>query len=525
MLEGAGSNPVFETIPTKQDDNYDMHCLLFNFNRQLSNNARALGCYRIAHFIRDHGWDVEVIEYAAYWSLDKLKELAQQRISKQTQWIGTSHMFSVWGKTMEEFCLWIKQEYPWIKIISGSSVNPMFPSRSIDFYIQGYGEYALLELLKYLFSNGEKPKFDILSAGGRKVIPAIRDYPAYPLSSLMVKYQDRDFILPGEWLGIEFSRGCKFACAHCNYPIIGVKYDTTRDSKDFYEQVMDAYDRWGVQGYYVADETFNDRTEKITKFADVVETLPFEIWFSGYIRPDLIVSRIKDREELARMNFRGHFYGIESFNQAAARAIGKGMNPDRLKEGIVDVKKYFQQTGNGLYRADMSFIIGLPRESISDIENTLSWLDDHWFDQRFAMNVLQLWKTDIDKPSELSVNYKKYGYEEMSAEEIEKEMSYGRHPNSIYARYEQDLSRNLIWKNPQMNMFDAGKIEQEIYEKYNSQDQPTGRAISMWRLASVILHEHSVEQRLKIDPYEMKKLIANKQDLIINDYIDKKLSL
>jgi hypothetical protein len=48
------------------------------------------------------------------------------------------------------------------------------------------------------------------------------------------------------------------------------------------------------------------------------------------------VSRPNDREELLRMNFLGHWYGLETLDKTAGKAIGKGMDPDRLKQGILD---------------------------------------------------------------------------------------------------------------------------------------------------------------------------------------------
>ena len=116
----------------------------------------------------------------------------------------------------------------------------------------GFGEGALLELLKYLFSNGPLPKFSLLSAVG-KAISANDVYPSFPMNSLMIKYEDRDFIQPYEWLGVEFARGCKFACAFCSYPVLGVKGDYSRDAKDFELQMRDAYDRFGITKYYVSD--------------------------------------------------------------------------------------------------------------------------------------------------------------------------------------------------------------------------------------------------------------------------------
>lgn len=504
-----------------------MHCLLFNINKQLADDIRSAGCYRIAHFLRGYGWDAEVIEYALGWDLPRLKELARSRITKKTKWIGTSHLFSVWSDTMEDFLLWIKQEYPWIKIISGSSTNPEFESQAIEYYIQGYGELALLELLKYLFSNGPAPKFDLLSLGGKKVIPAISHYPAFPMSKLMIKYQDRDFILPGEHLGIEFSRGCKFTCSYCNFPVLGVKGDHTRDAEDFREQVMDAYDRWGVTGYYVADETFNDRTEKITKFADVVETLPFEPWFTAYIRADLLVSRPRDREEMARMGVRGHYYGIESFNHQAAKSIGKGMHPDRIKQGLIDARKYFESTGNGLYRGQIGLIAGLPGENIKDIEDNRQWLVDNWHGQYWHLFALFLAGPPA-KPSKFTKELLKYGYETMTEKEIDSALH-----GSTLTRKEFDFvsklytrSGTIHWKNDKMNIVQARELEKKWYHDTVDFTKPNPYTkLPSYRIGATIFHELSMPQRLDLDNYSAQPIRNQKRFQIVENYIERKLSL
>lgn len=505
-----------------------MNCLLFNYNQRLAHNARALGCYRIAHFLRSHGWDVEVIEYAAHWDLPQLQALARSRVTHQTRWIGTSHMFSAWGDVMEEFCVWLRQEYPWIRIISGSSSVPVFESRAIDYYVQGYGEHAVLALLKYLFSNGAAPTFNLLGSGAKKIIPAIDAYPAYPMSSLMVKYQDRDFIVPGEFLGIEFARGCKFQCAYCNFPVLGVKGDYSRNAEDFREQVMDAYDRWGVTGYYVADETFNDRTEKITKFADVVETLPFDPWFSGYIRADLLISRPRDREELVRMGFRGHFYGVESFNRDATKSIGKGMLPHRLKAGLLEVKCYFESQGSGQYVADFGMIIGLPGETLDEVRDSNQWFQQNYHTpHNWHFHVLTIPISEFHKPSKMSQDYQKYGYTALTAKEIQQNQ-YLSDSNPIFTVAEKktlSTSGFLLWKNHLTNIFEAIKLEQELY---NQERLSTDRGIGIWNITAAVYHDLTLQQRLALTLSDLDlyyKTGTPKSKSIVQDYIQRKLSI
>jgi len=414
---------------------------------------RGLGAYRIATFLREHGWDAEVIDFVIHWTVDELKLMAKQRIDLNFKFIGISGLFlNERIPALDEFLEWVKQEYPQLKVIIGGPERYRFDNPNIDYNINGYGENALLILLKYLYSNGPAPKFSMKLNSGRN-IPANELHPSYPMSKLMIQYEDRDFVDKDEWLGVEFSRGCAFSCAFCNFPVLGVKGDYSRDQEDFRLQLMDAYDRFGVTNYYVSDETFNDRTEKITKFADVVETLSFKPYFTGFIRADLLVSRSADQEELLRMNFLGHFYGVETFYHTTGKAIGKGMNPYRLKEGIINNRKFFESHVGDKFRASVSLIAGLPHEPKESLYETIDWLEQHWQGQAFSMYPLEIPNSEFYYLSKISKDWVKYGYRDATNDPDIVEY--------VVNRQAMEFRDILLWKNECMSIREADEISKK----------------------------------------------------------------
>lgn len=486
--------------------------------------SRSVGAHRIAHYLRELDWDIEVVDWANWWQLDQLKEFFRSRYSQQTVFVGFSHLFSMWTPMMEEFCHWIKQEYPHIRTISGSAVNPMFESQQIDYYIQGFGEYAIVELLKYIQGNGKSPIFNLAAPRGKKIISAIHNYPAFPMKSLMVRYEDRDFIEPHEWLTIETSRGCVFSCAFCNFPVLGVKEDYSRDADDFQLQLQDAYDRFGVTSYIIADETFNDRSDKILKFANVVENLNFPTWFSGYIRADLLISRKEDREHLSRMNFLGHYYGIESFNDKSARAVGKGMDSQRLQEGLIDIKNYFESTGSRRYRGSMGLIAGLPYETQESLDKTFAWLKTHWQGHSFSMHPLLIpTKNSINNDSKISADLQKYGYEIIEQDEID--LLYRDRSKKLVTNFShiiepgmrKNVTEEVIWKNNQMNWFDAQEICIDVAKQKNLYDfKPSCHALSY-----KLIKSKDISSKLALN----FKTFDPQFDNSLDNYISKKLNL
>jgi hypothetical protein len=485
------------------------HSLFFNLsNFPLS--QRPLGAYRMAHWLREHNWDVEVIEYALFWGQEELKELVRSRVTKDTVFFGLSHLFYAWSKEFDSFLNWVKIEYPQIKIISGSAANPGFNSNNIDYYIRGYGEYALLELLKYIDGNGPCPIFNFKFLAHKKVIDAIHNYPSYPMDSLMVTYEDRDYIQPTEWLGIEFSRGCKFQCAFCNYPILGVKGDYSRNAEDARIQLQDAYDRFGVTNYVVADDTFNDRIEKITKFADSVELLNFNPYFTGFIRADLLATDSNQKIELARMKFNGHYYGIESFNQASAKSIGKGMGPDKIKKSIIDVKNYIGDQ----YRATIGLIVGLPEETEETIEQTKQWLIDNWQGQNFISWGLEIYNPNgVENLSKISLNYADYGYTYIADSSDKQDI--------ISDKYDP-LGKRFIWKNKYMDFYKANSIANQLNNLHTEYDfRATPFDLHTLQLANPKLTLNEILGKKSIELLDHGSI--DKQDFV-KSYIDKKLS-
>ena len=403
-------------------------------------NSRLCGGHRIAHYLRsNHDWDIEVVDFGWIWTEEQLKKFIDSRSGPDLKWIGIGMMFVNWIEKWTTLFEYIKKKNPDIMTVFGSGAAPNFVCQHIDYYVYGFGEHAIVSLLKYQFSNGPRPRFSLADRHNRKLIDSNNQHPAYPMKSLDIRYEDRDFLTPVDSLTVEFSRGCKFTCAFCNFPVLGVKGDYSRDADDFRSQLVDAYDRFGVTRYHVADETFNDRTEKITKFADVVEKLDFVPWFSAYIRADLLIARPRDREELLRMNLTGHYYGIETFNRESGKIIGKGYDTEKLKQGLLDVKQYFLQ--HGLYRGVISLINGLPGENIESMKSSIQWLKDHWIGQSAQIFALDLAEGDLVKKSKMAADYQKYGYKKIdTAKKSKIDVKYARDVYTEYIDWENDLT-------------------------------------------------------------------------------------
>lgn len=491
------------------------HALIFSVHNL--GLRRLAGPYRIASFLREHDWDVEVIDYVKIFTLEQLKEVVRMRVSSNTVFIGFSSFFNAWSNDIDAFVDWIKIAYPNVKIIMGGQSKPIINTKGIDYYIHGYGEYAILELTKSLVGNSSnKIIFDPLFFGSKKVISANKHYPAFPLSSLKIKYEDRDYIQPWEWLTVECARGCIFQCPYCNFPILGVREDHTRSADDFEVEMRENYERWGVKNYYIADETFNDYSEKIEKYANAISRTNIKTVFSGFIRADLMVARPQDWSALATMGFFGHFYGIETMNYESAKVIGKGMNIDKLKQGLLDARKFFKSKGP--YRGAMGIVVGLPHETIESQMNTFEWLEDNWQGEAVHPWPLDIQKSELtDVTSKMGQDYKKYGYREST------EMPDPPPPETLFfgnpeGRANQAIS-HVIWENDNMNLKTASKMVDDFMLRMARRETFFG--ISMWAMSDYTYP--NIDLQYALDTYHYYDIPINTTSEREQEYIKLKL--
>jgi hypothetical protein len=448
-----------------------MHAIIFTGYDRSGGFERVGGAYRIATVLRKEGWDVEVIDFFYHWDLEQLKELIKIRNQRHTiDWIGFSSTWINYSsepvqQMMIDFLSHVKSSYPTtVTIAGGQNPNVNFPIyNDIDYIINGFGEVAIVEVLKYIYGNGN------IKGIPRKngwYVDANSLYQAWPISDLSIDYEPRDYINQGETLSLEFSRGCKFSCAFCNFPVLGVKEDTTRDLSILEQELKRNYDLYGVTNYQVADETLNDRDEKLVKIGNIAKSIGFELNFNAFIRADILISRPQQMDMLAEARVWSHYYGVETFNHETGKAIGKGMSPDKIQNGLLNIKNYFNEHVKR-YRGTISLIYGLPHETKESILQGQEWLKNNWNDQNTIAFPLNLNLTG--KKSKIDEDYEKYGYTIMGEE---KRKLYNRHNF-----FSNDL---VMWENPHMNMYDAI----ELVDRQIEMTKPN--YIDSWKLFSLI---------------------------------------
>jgi radical SAM superfamily enzyme YgiQ (UPF0313 family) len=351
------------------------HILIFSLTGKRW--ERALWPHRVATFLRTHDWDAEVIDFTSFWKLEELQELVKLRTTKNTIMFcfGTAFL-NPWSPYLNEFIKWLKQEYPNVPVVVGGNNALVTPAEHVDYWVDSYGENAILALCQHLIGTLGAPLLtDSAFFGSKKVIRGLHHYPSAPLDSYLVDYEERDFMMPWECPQIETARGCMFSCSYCNFPIIGQAKDVSVSKEQFKLQMQTGFEKWGIKNWRVMDETFNDRPEKLQKYADAVDELDYNPWICGFARGDLVVKHREHWDTYIRLGFLGHSMGIETFNHEAGKLVRKGMDPDKIQEGLLEFQSYTDQNSPRRYRANIQMICGIPGETPESWYRSLEWLN------------------------------------------------------------------------------------------------------------------------------------------------------
>jgi len=167
----------------------------------------------------------------------------------------------------------------------------------------------------------------------------------FHLSQLLARRNaDHPVVLVGQ-------RGCPFACAFCERVLIWPERRVERvEPGDLACAMRHLRDRHGRRHFVILDPVFDLDDTYVEAFCRHVE--PLGVRWHAELRPDRVRRRV-----LHRMRAAGCYrvlLGVETFDEAVARAVNKPMRPDVVRRAIAACRAESIQTWS-------SFIVGLGR--------------------------------------------------------------------------------------------------------------------------------------------------------------------
>ena len=452
-------------------------------------HSRSAGAHRIATVLRKRNVSVQIIDLASRMTQLELSSVMEKYIDENTKYVGISNTFlntrfehSLFPNNYSlELIQKFKKEYGFKVILGGNrnSTDSIIQNdylNCIDLIVTGFADKAILDI--YDFFDHLK----VEEVGTHKILHADKDpYTFNDFDKAQIEWQPEDHIFPHESLPIEIARGCVFRCSYCFFPLNG-KGKHSRYLKEvdvIREELMRNWNDYGITTYDIMDDLLNDSVEKVEMIHKLFTSLPFKIRWTAYARPDLIIAHphtLKLMEEAGCVALR---FGIETFNPESAKSIGKGMHPDKIKEGL----QWMMDNSN--IQLGASFIAGLPFETKESLKEMCDWLRDPKSPlHQKQLLVLSIPRTKgMNDKSKLMVDPDKYGYKDLEPD----------HPTSMQ------------WDNGHFDIHYAREVYNDLWQDLKKQ--------------SVYISHDAF--RLYNIGYDFDYVLNTKMDGLLNDYEEK----
>jgi hypothetical protein len=431
-------------------------------------NGRALGPYRIRTVAQKAGYVTSIIDYPWVLTSEENEQILNYVIGSNTLAIGISYTWeaspSILAQergTLHIISEYLKQKAPHVKVIIGCanvSRLELSVAKLADWVIGGFAEISLPILLDHLAGKLVSIQYKRKKIGESviNIISSNVDYVVEDMTIIETIFEPQDLFELHQPLTIETCRGCVFSCAYCSYQFTGKKdYQYIRPVENLADEFRRNYDMFGTTRYAIADDTFNDSMEKITRIKRAVDLakLPnFE--FACYIRPELLVLKPEMIPALIDLGIRAAHFGLESYNDKSRRVIGRSSSIEKVIDAIRELKSKSKQRIGTLG----SFIVGLPYDTQDQLEgynHHLQSSDNDYLDS-WAFGALILHNQLIGQ----QIKFKHIPGEDRGGSAMEKfPEKYGytvlNNGDSIFAK----------WKNNHMTSHDAGEIAKRFNDE------------------------------------------------------------
>ena len=354
--------------------------------------SRFAGPHRLATELRQHNIPTKVIIGLGYYPIEELISMVDGAVTDETLVLGISTTFFVeysarfamfpsrlysgdkFKSNIIELLKYYKSKFPKIKVVVGgpSARIKITDSSLVDLFVEGYADTILIDYVNSIKGVRKNIFYDTYHQG----VPFLSNPLGqdFNFKESMIHYHPDDAIMQGETLPLELSRGCIFKCKFCTFPLRGksVKDDSfIKNSDNVYVELIKNYENFGTTNYTFVDDTFNDSMNKLSMLNEIFEKLPFKINFAAYIRADLLHSFPESIDILSNMGIKGAFFGIESLNDSARKAISKGFSTEKILKTLEIVNKKWNKVA-----ITASFIYGLPGDTPATIAE---WTDSTVF--------------------------------------------------------------------------------------------------------------------------------------------------
>ncbi len=248
----------------------------------------------------------------------------------------------------------IKKEFPDIKIIFGGVHPTYFPKvieeEGVDIICVGEGEYAMLDLMNAIDSNGDLTNIPNLWVKQHDKIyknelrPLIANLDELPFMDLDLYYDDYPFLKDWSVKSFLGVRGCPYNCSFCfNKKLKDMyegkgKYTRFRSKESIIEEILHVKARYPFKRvYFISDIMFVNKKWAMDFLKEYREKV--KLPFIALIRADML-----DEELVNELKLSGcctAWFGMESGNEKLRNELlKKTLTDERIIEATGLLTKY-----------------------------------------------------------------------------------------------------------------------------------------------------------------------------------------
>jgi anaerobic magnesium-protoporphyrin IX monomethyl ester cyclase len=329
-----------------------------------------LGIGYIASFLKQHGFDVKVVD-GTFQTEDKvIKEV--ERSSPRIVGI-----YSMYSMEKESISLAKRIRHLTDLMVAGGplpTINPLDFTEDFDVVVIGEAEHTMLDIVKNFLSGREVKGIQgtVCKDGGavrygerRQPIVDIDSIP-FPARELFDNDSYKEYYTKHfgyTMTSMISSRGCPFKCDFCSKPVFGDTFRSRSPQKIVDE--MEYIVSLGYDAIWFADDCFTITKDRVIRICEEITRRGLKVKWQCLSRADTI-----DLEMATKMKEAGCkriYFGIEAGDSRILRIMKKGIDLQVAKKAVYAAKSAGMETG-------AFFIIGYPGESDQTILNTIKFV-------------------------------------------------------------------------------------------------------------------------------------------------------
>jgi anaerobic magnesium-protoporphyrin IX monomethyl ester cyclase len=337
-----------------------------------------IGLMYIASALEKAGYNVQMLDnYLQNKSIEEVKTLVA---TFAPSLIGITCGSATYKRCVETAAA-IKEAKPDCAIVVGGWHASYLPDTllshsEIDYVVMGEGERAITQLADALIVGDLKAASAVAGVacrgpeGNKHNAPVFIEnmdeipYPARHLLPMEQYNRIVEFLTakPADIMSI--SRGCVFSCGFCETRKLWGNICRGFSPQRVIGEIEDLQKRFGTKGIYFINDNFTLRKERTKELCRLMIQKNLGLEWVCDTRVDLIDDELL--ELMSQAGCKVIWFGVESGSPKVLKSIGRNTTPEQVEEAFKLCKKHDIRTA-------CSFMIGLPGETIADMEESLKF--------------------------------------------------------------------------------------------------------------------------------------------------------